>query len=309
MRGHRRDRRRGEAIGHTDGHCPSVWPIASPLQHNNHMPKLFTYDWLAKAAGHLTLTLICLLGLAAFFYPFLLSGAALGQADQSRAADAPLIFAVLGPALLALLLAELGSGRLNARTIAVLGVLVGLNAVLRLPVGPGDSPTFFFLTMLAGYVYGARFGFLMGALTLLVSAVLVGAVGPWMPFQMLTMGWMGMATAALRPWGQRLRPGGWGEIALLCVNGYVWGLLFGALMNLWSWPFFAPPGLDWQPGMGLTETLRRYAAFYLATSLAWDSVRAWSNVVLIAALGRVVLKQLRRFRARFQFAEYGAPGG
>lgn len=264
------------------------------------MPKFSTH-WLARIAGHLTLVLICLLGLAAFFYPFLLSGAALAQADQSRAGDAPLIFAVLGPALLALLLAELGSGRLNARTIAVLGVLVGLNAVLRLPAGPGDSPTFFFLTMLAGYVYGARFGFLMGALTLLVSAVLVGAVGPWMPFQMLTMGWMGMATAALRPLGRRLRPGGWAEIVMLCVNGYVWGLLFGAFMNLWSWPFFAPPGLDWQPGIGMGETLRRYAAFYLATSVAWDSVRAISNVVLIATLGRVVVKELRRFQMRFHF--------
>ena len=53
--------------------------------------------------------------------------------------------------------------------------------------------------------------------------------------------------------------------------GALWGFLFGALMNLWSWPFIAgPAGQSWAAGIGLAETLRRYAAFYLLTSLAWD---------------------------------------
>ena len=251
------------------------------------------------------LVLICLLGAAAFLYPFLLSGPTLATADGSRAGDAPIIFAVLGPALLALLLAELGSGQLNAKTIAVLGVLVAINAALRIPVGPGDAPTFFFLVILAGYVYGGRFGFLIGALSLFTSAMLLGYVGPWMPFQMFAMGWMGMCAAVLRPCGRRLKPGGWGEQALLCGYGYVWGLLFGALMNLWSWPFAGAGALFWQPGLGLGETLRRYWAFYVATSLAWDSVRAISNVALIATLGGPVLKELRRFQARFHFVELG----
>ena len=57
--------------------------------------------------------------------------------------------------------------------------------------------------------------------------------------------------------------------------------------------------------MGLGETLRRYGAFYLVTSLAWDSTRAIGNVVLILALGRAVLKELRRFKARFEFTVEG----
>ena len=258
-------------------------------------------DHKRRWMSDMLLALICLLGAAAFLYPFLLAGPALAAADGSRAVDAPIIFAVLGPALLALLLAELGSGRLNAKTIAVLGVLVAINAALRIPVGPGDAPTFFFLVILTGYVYGGRFGFLMGALSLLVSAMLLGYVGPWMPFQMFAIGWMGMCAAALRPWGRRLRPGGWGERALLCGYGYVWGLLFGALMNLWSWPFAGVGALFWQPGLGLGETLRRYWLFYVTTSLAWDSVRAISNVALIATLSGPVLKELRRFQARFHF--------
>ncbi|MCU0491313.1 MAG: ECF transporter S component [Chloroflexaceae bacterium] len=253
--------------------------------------------WLSR----LTLALICLLGLAAFFYPFFLSSQTLASAGAARAADAPLLFALLGPALLVLLLAELGSGQLSARSLAVLGVLTAVVAVLRLPAGPGDAPTFFFLIMLAGYVYGGRFGFLLGALALFVSALITGGVGPWLPFQMLVTGWLGLGTALLAPARRMLRPGGWGEIIVLCGYGYLWGLLFGALMNLWFWPYAGVGDLYWQPGLGLAETLRRYLVFYGITSFAWDSLRAIGNVLFIAVLGKPLLKELRRFRARFQF--------
>src|SRR5688572_4762077 len=95
---------------------------------------------LAYLSGGL-LALLCALGALAFLYPFFLSSRALGGDASSHAADAPLIFVVLGPALLALILAELGAGRLNAKTVAVLGMLTAINAVLRLPAGPGDAPT------------------------------------------------------------------------------------------------------------------------------------------------------------------------
>jgi energy-coupling factor transport system substrate-specific component len=262
----------------------------------------------SSLAGDTVLALLCLLGAAAFLYPFFLSSPALAGETGAHAAEAPLIFLLLGPALLALLVADLGAGRLNAKTVAVLGVLTAINAVLRLPAGPGDAPTFFFLVILAGYVYGGRFGFLMGALSLLVSALLTGGVGPWMPFQMFVMGWMGLGTALLRPLGRRLGPGRWPELVLLCGYGYLWGLLFGALMNLWSWPLLGAGALYWEPGLGLAETLRRYWAFYATTSLAWDSLRALTNVVLIATLGRVVLKELRRFQTRFHFEVADAAG-
>src|SRR5689334_2526591 len=108
----------------------------------------------ARLLSNSLLGLLCALGAAAFLYPFFLTSPALASDSAAHAADAPLIFVALGPALLALLLAELGAGRLNAKTVAVLGVLTAINAVLRLPAGPGDTPAFFFLVILAGYVYG-----------------------------------------------------------------------------------------------------------------------------------------------------------
>ena len=251
--------------------------------------------------GPALLLTICGLGLAAFLYPFALSAPMMGGPDSAHAATAPLIFVILGPALLALLLAELSGGRLSTRSVAVLGVLVALTAVLRLPAGPGDAPSFFLLIILAGYVYGGRFGFLLGALGLLASALITGGVGPWMPFQMFASGWVGMGAGLIGPIGRRLRPGSWAELALLAIYGYCCGLAFGALMNMWFWPFSPEGALSWSPGMGLGETLRRYGAFYLLTSFAWDSLRAIGNALLIFALGRPILRELRRFRDRFQF--------
>lgn len=252
-------------------------------------------------ASDIILLLLCLLGASAFLYPFFLAAPVSASDNAAHAADAPLIFVVLGPALLVLLLAELGAGRLNAKTVAVLGVLMSINAVLRLPAGPGDAPAFFFLVILSGYVYGGKFGFLLGSLSLMVSALLTGGVGPWMPFQMFVMGWMGLGTVLLRPIRARVQPGSRGELIVLCGYGYLWGLLFGALINLWFWPFAGVGALYWSPGLGLGETLRRYWAFYVTTSLAWDSLRAITNVILIAALGRPILKELRRFQTRFHF--------
>jgi energy-coupling factor transport system substrate-specific component len=255
--------------------------------------------------SNLLLLFISVLGASAFFYPFFLSNPTSSDDQTAHVATAPFIFAGLGIALLLLLLAELSSGRLSARSMAVLGVLTALVAVLRLPAGPGDAPTFFFLIILSGYVYGERFGFLLGALGLFVSALITGGIGPWMPFQMFVSGWMGLGAGLLGRLIVGLPPGGWAEISVLCGYGYLWGLLFGALMNLWFWPFSPPGELAWVPGIGLGETLRRYGAFYLLTSFAWDSARAIGNLLLILALGRPILKELRRFRDRFQFRVMG----
>ncbi len=81
-------------------------------------------------------------------------------------------------------------------------MLVATNAALRLvPDILGASPIYF-LPIMVGYVWGPSSGFLLGAASLALSALITGGVGPWMPFQMLTLGWVGM-TAGLLPksWG------------------------------------------------------------------------------------------------------------
>src|SRR4030043_15203 len=96
-----------------------------------------------------------------------------------------------------------GSARPTAMVIALLGVLVAINSALRFietaVPGPGGFTPIFFLIILVGYVFGGRVGFLMGALPLLVSALVTGGVGPWLPAQMFTAGWVGLSTPFLLP--------------------------------------------------------------------------------------------------------------
>ena len=244
------------------------------------------------------------IGLAAFLYPFVLpavDAVAAGE-QRARAAEAPLVLAgVTGLCLLAAL-AALGSTQVvggASKTVALLGVLVAADAALRLaPSFLGASPIFL-LIVLVGAVFGASFGFMMGALTLLFSAFLTGGLGPWLPYQMLGAGWVGLTAGWLpRPTVPAAR------LALLAGFGAAWGLLYGALLNLFAWPFTAPGlrqdiGLYWTPDLSLGETLERYASFYLATSLGHDLFRVAGNALLILALGGPVLRVLERFRDRF----------
>lgn len=220
-------------------------------------------------------------------------------ATFAHTTDAPFAFLAVIPALIAIVLAELHRGGLDAKALAMLGVLSAVNAALR-PLGAGTAgvETVFFLLILAGRVYGPGFGFVLGSTSLFASALLTGGVGPWLPFQMLASSWIGLG-AGLLP-GRDLR--GRAELALLAAYGAVTAWLFGALLNLWFWPFSVgvadgsgDPGLSFVPGDAVADNLRRFTGFTLATStLGWDTGRAITNVVAIAVVGPAVLATLRR---------------
>jgi energy-coupling factor transport system substrate-specific component len=252
----------------------------------------------AALSGHHRLTpanllflLLALAGLAAFLYPF-------WAPPHPQVPETRLVFlAFSGAAALILigLVAEAQAG-LSAHTIAMLGTLVGLNTILRVietvfPLPGGFSPVFL-LIALVGSTFGGRLGFLMGALTMLVSGPLTaGGLGPWTPYQMLAAGFVGMGSAWL--------PSRKGRVAWLAVYSCVWGWIYGALTNLYFWPYAVlAPDLAWAADLSLGETIHRYARFYLLTSLAWDTVRAAGNLVLILILARPLLKALERFRNR-----------
>jgi energy-coupling factor transport system substrate-specific component len=228
----------------------------------------------------------------------------------------------VGLALIALLV-ELQGQAISAKTVATLGVLVAIASVLRfievaVPMPGGFSPVFAPI-ILAGYVFGGRFGFLMGAFTLLTSALITGGAGPWLPYQMFTAGWVGMTAGWLgrilnleyqiSNTKYQVSKNARFEVLLLCVLGFVWGLLYGAIINVYFWPYaMGPAAQTWTPGIGLRETLVRYTTFYAATSLGWDLVRAVGNVALILLLGRPTVQALTRFQRRFRFEVRPANG-
>jgi energy-coupling factor transport system substrate-specific component len=219
---------------------------------------------------------------------------------MAHAVDAPVTFLILLLLCLVVIIANLETRQMDSKVVAVLGILVAINAALRLIPGPAGFTAMLFLPILCGYTYGADFGFLLGALSLLVSAIVTGGLGPWLPYQMFSAGWMGMASA----WVPRLHRFGRAEIVLLASWGALLGLVFGAIMNLWFWPYLVNVGASGDNGAaasGLWATLGRYAAFYLTTSLWWDLGRAIGNFLLILLFGVPILRLLRRFQSRFRF--------
>lgn len=241
---------------------------------------------------HALLVAANLIGLAAFLWPFVLP-AAVGQRGAHEA-DAPVIFVALMLCLGALLFVELGRGGLGPKAVALIGVLGAAMVALRLPGFIAGFSAMFIVVLVAGNAFGPGFGFVLGAVGTFASGLFVGGLGPWLPFQMVAVGWVGMG-AGVMPRGSN-----WPlRIGTLALYGFATGFLFGALMNLWFWPFAAGSSeIGWAPQMGTPENLRRYAAFYLATSLGWDVLRAAGNAAMVVVLARPLLGSLDRAARR-----------
>ncbi|MFJ8665560.1 ECF transporter S component [Streptomyces sp. NPDC093600] len=244
------------------------------------------------------LVLISVVGVIAFGWPLLADS---GSAVGSHSADAPWLFAALLPLLVAVVVATIADGGLDAKAVAMLGVLAAVGAALR-PLGAGTAglEPMFFLMVLSGRVLGPGFGFVLGSVTMFASALLTGGVGPWMPFQMLSMGWFTMG-AGLLPGADRLR--GRGELLMLSLYGFLAAFAYGTVMNLYGWvivPGLAS-GVSFQPGDPVGENLARFTAYVLATSLGWDLGRAALTVVLTLTVGGPLLKALRRATRRANF--------
>ncbi|KOX24591.1 ABC transporter permease [Saccharothrix sp. NRRL B-16348] len=237
------------------------------------------------------------ISVVAFGWPLLVSA----DAVIAQGATAPWTFALLLPLVLAVVLAEISEGGLDAKAVAMLGVLSALGAAIR-PLGAGTAgiETVFFLLVLGGRVFGPGFGFVLGNTMLFASALLTGGVGPWLPYQMLGAAWVALG-AGLLPSAR-----GKAELALLAAYSAVASLVYGLLLNLSFWPFALSAGstsLSFQPGAPILDNLVRVVTFSLATSLGWDVGRAITTTILVLATGPVLLRTLRRAARRASFGD------
>ncbi|MET7972139.1 ECF transporter S component [Streptomyces mirabilis] len=255
----------------------------------------------AVRLGPRSLAALCLVsavGVAGFGWPLFADPS---SQVAAHAQDAPWLFAGLLVLLVAVVMATISESGLGPKAVAMLGVLAATGAALR-PIGAGTAgiEPMFFLMVLSGRVLGPGFGFVLGSVTMFSSALLTGGVGPWLPFQMLAMGWFTMG-AGLLPGPDRLR--GRGELALLAAYGFCAAFAYGTVMNLAGWPFMGSlaSNVAFDPHADVTANLARFLAYCLATSLGWDLGRAVVTVVLTLALGATLLKALRRATRRAAF--------
>ena len=253
------------------------------------------------------IAVVSIAGLLLFVWPFL----GLGAAPVAPA------MSVTVAAVVGLVLMEAGTRRLDSGRLALLASLAAIDAALRLAMvnGVAGFSPIFFLVLAAGYEFGPSYGFLVGSFSLLVSAVVTGGVGPWLPYETFAVGWVGLSSGVAGSAVRRFRPGrkSWLpsrlDIGVLIGVAVVTGFAYGALTDVYGWTAFFrnADNIGWVPGLSPGETLARFGRYYVLTSLAWDSFRAAGDALAVLAFGTPVLMALGRLRARLGYEIVG-PG-
>ena len=242
--------------------------------------------------GTAVLTLASLISAAGFLWPFFYNGQSLPRTQLFFWAALSLAFF--------LVIIQISNSALDAKSLALLGVLSALIAALR-PLGAGavGIEPMWFILILSARVFGPSFGFILGLTSMFVSALLTGGVGPWLGYQVFAAAWIGMAAGMLP--GKKLR--GRRELLLLIVFGIIASELFGILMDLqfWPWALGADTQLSYLANGAISENLSRFITFHFATAMAWDIPRAVFTTILLVFSGKAVLSALRRTKARAAF--------
>jgi energy-coupling factor transport system substrate-specific component len=216
---------------------------------------------------------------------------------STEATTAQTVFILLMPLTLVIVLIEFATGDISSKHLALLGVLIALNAVIRLlGAGTAGIETAFFLVILGAYVFGSGFGFILGAGSIFVSALLTGGIGPWLPFQMMGAALIGLG-AGLIPHATKK----WLEKLNLIVYAVIASFTYGALMTLWNWPYLAGTGtqISYVAGAPLVDNLTRFLQYEIVTGgLVWDTGRAITTSVLILLTGSALIATLSRAATR-----------
>lgn len=232
-----------------------------------------------------------LLSAVGFLWPFFFVGKNLPQTQ--------LFFWGAVASSLVVVVLQISSQQLDAKSVALLGVLSALIAALR-PLGAGavGIEPMWFVLILSARVFGASFGFLLGMISMFVSALMTGGVGPWLGYQVFAAAWIGLLAGSL----PKKTRGGYEILMLICYSIFAAGL-FGILMDLqfWPWALGSNTQLSYLPNGDLSVNVARFITFHFATAMAWDVPRAIFTSTLIAFTGGAVLSALRRTHTRAAF--------
>ena len=243
--------------------------------------------------GTAVLTLASLISAAGFLWPFFYNGQSLPRTQL-------FFWAALTVAFF-LVIVQISNSALDAKSVALLGVLSALIAAVR-PLGAGavGIEPMWFILILSARVFGPSFGFILGLTSMFVSALLTGGLGPWLGYQVFAAAWIGMA-AGMLPGKLRGRR----ELLTLIVFGIIASEFFGILMDLqfWPWALGANTQLSYLVNGSIVENLSRFITFHFATAMAWDIPRALFTTILLALSGRAVLSALRRTKTRAAFLQ------
>ena len=238
------------------------------------------------------ISLLVPIALLGFIWPFFVT-------EKSQSHHAGWFFLAASFISVALTVILVANDDLGSKNVAFLGILSALIAALRpLGIGAIGIEPMWFALILSARVMGPTFGFLLGAISMLLSALLTGGIGPWLGYQVFA--------AALIGFGVGLIPQkilGRFEIILLAIYGAVASEFFGIMMDLQFWPWSLGSGteLSYRAGAPLSENISNFISYHYISALAWDIPRAILTVVLISIAGKSALNALRRARHKAAF--------
>ena len=174
----------------------------------------------------------------------------------------------------------------QARELVLIAVLVALNVAGRAAffMLPEFKPVVA-MTILAGVAFGGETGFLVGAMTMLVSNMLFSQ-GPWTPWQMFAMGIIGWLAGVLYRKGVLRR----GRLSL-CIYGVIAStVIFGGIMNPAS-------ALMWSNTINWKIILS-----YYVTGIPVDLVRAVATFIFLWLGAEPMLEKLDRIKVKYGLA-------
>jgi len=252
-----------------------------------------------RARSLVVLVLASIASAYCFLWPFFLNAHSPAHHLNNQ------IFSIVGvPIALAVLIVDISNKRLDAKSVALLGVLAALTAALR-PMGAGavGIEPMWFILILSARVFGPAFGFILGLLAMFVSAFITGGFGPWLAYQMFAAGWVGLGAGLLPQRIGKREIRGRLEVALLAIYGVFAALLFGLLMDLqfWPWALGSQTQLSYVPGASVATNAHRFIIYHFASSMAWDVPRAFVTSMLTVITAPAVLFAMRRTKRRASF--------
>lgn len=148
---------------------------------------------------------------------------------------------------------------------------------------PHAKPTLA-IVIVAGVALGGESGFLVGALTMLLSNMLFGQ-GPWTPFQMFAMGMIGFLAGVLFRKGRSR----W----LLAIFGIFSALvIYGGIMNPAAALMASSEVLSFEVLLG-----------YYITGLVPDLIHAAATALVLIVAALPILEKTDRIKTKYRFAE------
>ncbi len=177
-------------------------------------------------------------------------------------------------------------GRPSARELVITAAMTAFSAAGRLVFAP--IPFFkpvSAIVIMCGAYYGSETGFIAGSLSAVISAAWFGA-GVWVPFQMISWGFIGFAAGIAGKRGLAQKP------AMLCIFGALAGVVFSCIMDVWT--VLSADGVF---------NLSRWIALTIS-ALPVTAVYSVSNVIFLLLLRKPLGKRLERLKTK-----YGVFGG